>query len=112
MDEAWMHAACLTIAETGEKWGDSVVPSLAMKTVYGLRKEYERLRKLLDNLCSERGAIVSSADCTPMEIAFARCENRFHVDKNGMGYVVRLKSWLTNAERAIWGLYPNPEQTK
>lgn len=38
-DEAWMHAACLTIAETGQKWGDSVHPSLAMSAVYNLRRD-------------------------------------------------------------------------
>ena len=35
-DEAWMHAACLTIAETGQKWGESVKPSAAMQAVYDL----------------------------------------------------------------------------
>ena len=35
-DEAWMHAACLTIAETGEKWGPEVEPSLAMQAVHNL----------------------------------------------------------------------------
>jgi hypothetical protein len=49
-DEAWMHAACLTIAETGEKWGPSVMPSLAMETVYRLRLKCDaaiaRVRRL------------------------------------------------------------------
>ncbi len=36
-DEAWMHAACLTIAETGERWGENVKPSPAMEAVYNLR---------------------------------------------------------------------------
>lgn len=40
-DEAWMHAACLTIAETGTKWGDNVHPSPAMLAVYRLRKAAE-----------------------------------------------------------------------
>ena len=36
-DEAWMHAACLTIAETGQRWGENVKPSPAMEAVYRLR---------------------------------------------------------------------------
>lgn len=46
MDEAWMHDACLTIAETGQKWGDSVHPSPAMKAVYDLYRDRELLRQL------------------------------------------------------------------
>lgn len=42
-DEAWMHAACLTIAETGQKWGESVHPSPAMEAVYKLRREHDKL---------------------------------------------------------------------
>lgn len=38
-NEAWMHAACLTIAETGEKWGTSVTPSPAMLAVWTLRQD-------------------------------------------------------------------------
>lgn len=37
-EEAWKHAACLTIAETGQKWGDDVEPSLAMRAVYNLHQ--------------------------------------------------------------------------
>lgn len=36
-DEAWMHAACLAIAETGQRWGENVKPSPAMEAVYNLR---------------------------------------------------------------------------
>ena len=43
-DEAWMHAACLTIAETGQKWGESVNPSPAMEAVYKLRKQCDSLQ--------------------------------------------------------------------
>ena len=42
-DERWMHAACLTIAETGQKWGDKVQPSLAMQLVYSLKCEHTSL---------------------------------------------------------------------
>jgi hypothetical protein len=41
-DESWMHAACLTIAETGQKWGENVRPSLAMEAVYRMRMQNER----------------------------------------------------------------------
>lgn len=42
-DEAWMHAACLAIAETGQKWGDKVHPSPAMLAVYNLKQERDAL---------------------------------------------------------------------
>ena len=67
----------------------------------GLRQEYERLRSLTHKLIEGRGAIVSSADCSPMELAFARKENRFVVDADGMGFVVRLKEWRERAEGAV-----------
>lgn len=41
--EIWQHAACLTIAETGEKWGKNVQPSAAMMAVYDLKQDYQRL---------------------------------------------------------------------
>ena len=41
MEEEWMHAACLTIAETGMRWGDNIHPSPAMEAVYRLRKALE-----------------------------------------------------------------------
>ena len=42
-DEAWMHAACLTIAETGQRWGENVQPSLAMQVVYDLYRKHQAL---------------------------------------------------------------------
>lgn len=45
-------------------------------------------------LAEERGAVVSSADCSEMEIAFARTEGRFFVDDDGLGYVLRTRTWL------------------
>jgi len=44
-DEAWMHAACLTIAETGQKWGGIVHPSPAMEAVYRLRLRNDLLQE-------------------------------------------------------------------
>jgi hypothetical protein len=60
------------------------------------------MQKLLDALVKERGAIVTSADCSEMELAFARSEDRFYVDDNGLGYVVRTSNWRRNAEEAIF----------
>ena len=47
VDEQWYHAACLTIAETGQKWGDRVEFSLAMTKVYELWHDRERLRNAI-----------------------------------------------------------------
>lgn len=47
-DQAWMHAACLTIAETGQKWGENVQPSAAMQAVYNLY--HSRLRMARENV--------------------------------------------------------------
>lgn len=66
------------------------------------------ITELLSALVTERGAVVSSADCSVMEIAFARTERRFFVDDDGLGYVLRLKDWRINAEQAIAG----PDATK
>jgi len=41
--ECWQHAACLTIAETGERWGECVYPSLAMRKVLQLRQRNDDL---------------------------------------------------------------------
>lgn len=56
--------------------------------------------ELLPDLVRERGVIVSSADCSEMEIAFARTEGRFFVDADFMGYVRRTNDWLVSAEQA------------
>ena len=49
---------------------------------------------LITQLILEGGAIVSSNDCTPEEIATARAENRFAVDPAAFGFVRRTKEWL------------------
>ncbi len=59
------------------------------------------MKQLLQCLVRERGAIVSSADCSVMELAFAREEGRFFVDEEGLGYVVRPGQWRENAEAAL-----------
>ena len=57
--------------------------------------------ELLEALVYERGAIVTSADCSEMEIAFARQEGRFYVDPNGFGFVLRMGRWRAKAEAAL-----------
>jgi hypothetical protein len=56
---------------------------------------------MLMDLVKERGAIVCSADCSEMELAFARREGRFYVDERGFGYVLRMQQWRANAEAAL-----------
>lgn len=50
--------------------------------------------ELLARLVDQGGAIVSSGDCSAMEIADARARGDFYVDGNSFGYVIRLKKWL------------------
>lgn len=47
LDEAWMHAACLTLAETGQSWGPKVIPSPAMRAVLKLKQERDRMKLAL-----------------------------------------------------------------
>lgn len=58
------------------------------------RKEQEALseaRNFLHRLKAERGAIVSSGDCSAIEIAEAQACRRFYVDEDGYGYVLRAR---------------------
>lgn len=58
--------------------------------------------ELLSRLASDRGAIVSSADCSELEIIFASRDGRFYVDpETSYGYVLRFKEWRERAEGAI-----------
>ncbi len=57
--------------------------------------------KAIPALIAERGALVSSADCGQMELAFAVSEHRFFVDADGMGYVLRPKRWRETAEKCV-----------
>ena len=53
------------------------------------------LEKLRDG-----GAIVSSNECSELEIANARTTDRFFVDDDGFGYVWRTPEWLKTREEA------------
>ena len=48
----------------------------------------------LEAIVTERGALISSADCTSAEIAIARSYGRFFVREDGMGFVIRPNEWL------------------
>jgi hypothetical protein len=50
--------------------------------------------QLIEQLVTEGGAIVSSGDCSEMEIADAQAHGRFSVREDGMGFVRRTKEWL------------------
>lgn len=52
------------------------------------------IRQLVDKLATEGGCLVSSADCSQMEIANAQARGDFSVDENGLGFVRRLPEWL------------------
>lgn len=54
-DEQWMHAACLTIAETGQKWGENIHPSPAMVATWELYNEQQRLEERVQMLEAEAG---------------------------------------------------------
>lgn len=53
------------------------------------------IKQLVDQLISDGGAIVSSNDCSEMEIAFASAHGRFATDAEGFGFVRRTKEWLS-----------------
>lgn len=44
------------------------------------------------------GALVSSNECSVIEITNARSTNRFFVDDEGFGYVYRTPEWLESRE--------------
>jgi len=64
--------------------------------------------QLIDQLIREGGAIVSSAECSDMEIAVAQSVGRFSVDENGFGFVRRPKEWLAIVKRRE-ELHPNDD---
>lgn len=55
--------------------------------------------ELLDRLAAEGGCVVSSGSCSRIEIADAQARGDFYVDPNGLGYVLRMKSWLERVHR-------------
>ena len=88
-DEAWMHAACLTIAETGQKWGDSIHPSPAMEAVYKLYWQCHYFRSMTNVLADKLGRWTGQP--VPTEIKKARsivAENQSYDDLAASGGIV------------------------
>lgn len=52
------------------------------------------INQLIQQLVTDGGAIVSSGDCSEMEITNAQATGRFSVREDGMGFVLRSKEWL------------------
>lgn len=68
--------------------------------------------EFVEKLAEERGAIVSSASCTELEIAFARVENRFLINPGGLGFVLRTNRWLQLAHQSIGTVFNNVGQRR
>ncbi len=75
-----------------------------MKPTTKERRIARAFSEVIDALLAERGALVSSGDCSEMEIAFARVESRFFVRDDGMGFVLRTRDWLARADAALFDL--------
>lgn len=65
-------------------------------------------QQLIDQLIKDGGAIVSSGDCSEMEIAVAQSVGRFASDENGFGFVRRPPGWLAINKRRE-ELHPNTD---
>lgn len=57
------------------------------------------MKEFLEKLRSG-GAIVSSNECSQMELADANITGRFFIDEDGYGYVWRTPEWLKTREDA------------
>lgn len=51
-------------------------------------------QQLIEKMTKEGGAIVSSNSCSEIEIANARTTDRFAVNDDGLGYILRTPEWL------------------
>lgn len=58
-------------------------------------------KKFFDKVATYGGAIVSSNECTTLEIADARAGDRFFIDGDGFGFVWRTNHWLKTREEAF-----------
>lgn len=59
-----------------------------------VRITHMEVKDLIEDLATHGGAIVSSDDCTELEIQDARITKRFAVNPEGLGFVRRTKKWL------------------
>lgn len=60
-----------------------------------IRTKEELIRKL----AIDGGCIVSSGDCSSLEIADAQATNRMYVDDDGLGFILRPKEWLARVQK-------------
>lgn len=68
--------------------------------------------QLIAKLAIEGGCIISSADCSELEIADARCRNDFYATEHGHGYVRRAPEWLQKHSRFARGAAANNCEAK
>lgn len=68
-----------------------------------LVNQIEDMKKVFDKLAKDGGCLVSSADCSEMEIADARAREDFYLD-GSLGFVRRLPQWLVKHSRFARGL--------
>ena len=68
------------------------------------------LTQLFSKLKNNGGCIVSSGDCSTMEIADAQARGDFAVDGDGFGYVLRPHAWLQKHSRFASGATDSCEQ--
>lgn len=59
------------------------------------------LEELLYQLVVEGGAIVTSNECSQIEIADAQATGRWAVDHEGIGYVRRYREWLERHKTCV-----------
>ena len=52
------------------------------------------INQLINQLVAKGGAIVTSGECSEMEIANAQATERFAVREDGIGFVLRPQQWL------------------
>jgi len=64
--------------------------------------------QLINKLSSDGGALVSSNDCSEMEIATAQAAGCFSVNNEGLGFVLRSKEWLA-LQKAREIAHPNTD---
>jgi hypothetical protein len=64
------------------------------------------IKLLLAKLSLEGGCLVSSADCSEIEIVDARQRGDFYVQDGGLGFVRRLPDWMQKHSRFHRGAEP------
>jgi hypothetical protein len=56
----------------------------------------------LNRLAENGGAIVSSGDCSEVEIVRAQLRDNFYCNERGLGFVLRTADWLESRETAFF----------